>query len=269
MRSHLRDLLTRAIEKTAQGGALISTELPPVLLEPPKQREFGDLATNVAMLWAKTAKKPPRLIAETILKNLEDPDGILARKEIAGPGFLNFAFAPKFYYQRLRELAAGKEAALDLGHGAKVQVEFASVNPTGPLHVGHGRVAVIGDVLARLHEATGFEVEREYYVNDAGKQMENLGLSLYARYRELFGEQIDFPEDGYPGDYVKELAAEVKRRNGDRFLNEGKESAVDFFRQFGGESLLGTIRGQLGAFGIQFDSFFSEQRLRERSEVAR
>lgn len=269
MRSHLKDLLTRAIEKTAQGGTLNSTELPPVLLEAPKQREFGDLATNVAMLWAKTAKKPPRMIAETILKNLEDPDGILARKEIAGPGFLNFAFAPKFYYQRLRELAAGKEAALDLGHGAKVQVEFASVNPTGPLHVGHGRVAVIGDVLARLHEATGFKVEREYYVNDAGKQMENLGLSLYARYRELFGEKIDFPEDGYPGDYVRELAAEVKRQHGDRFLLEVKDSAVDFFRQFGGDSLLGTIRGQLGAFGIQFDSFFSESALRERSEVVR
>ena len=246
-----------------------STELPPVLLEAPKQREFGDLATNVAMMWAKTAKKPPRVIAKTILKNLEDPDGILARKEIAGPGFLNFAFAPKFYYQRLRELAAGKEAALDLGHGAKVQVEFASVNPTGPLHVGHGRVAVIGDVLARLHKATGFEVEREYYVNDAGKQMENLGLSLYARYRELFGETIEFPEDGYPGDYVRELAAEVKQRDGDKFLKESKEAAVDFFRQFGGDSLLGTIRGELGGFGIQFDSFFSERALRERSEVAR
>jgi arginyl-tRNA synthetase len=269
MRSHLKDLLTRAIEKTAKGGALESTELPPLLLEPPKQREFGDLATNVAMLWAKTAKKPPRLIAEMILKNLEDPDGILARREIAGPGFLNFAFAPKFYYQRLRELAAGRETALDLGHGAKVQVEFASVNPTGPLHVGHGRVAVIGDVLARLHEATGFKVEREYYVNDAGKQMENLGLSLYARYRELFGEKIDFPEDGYPGDYVKELAAEIKQKDGDKFLKEPKDAAVDYFRQFGGDSLLGTIRGQLGEFGIQFDSYFSERALRERSEVVR
>ncbi|MBF8253877.1 MAG: argS [Deltaproteobacteria bacterium] len=269
MRSHLRELLTRAIEKTAKGGELNSTELPPLLLEPPKQREFGDLATNVAMLWAKTAKKLPRLIAETILKNLEDPDGILARREIAGPGFLNFAFAPKFYYQRLRDLAAGKEAVLDLGHGAKVQVEFASVNPTGPLHVGHGRVAVIGDVLARLHEATGFEVEREYYVNDAGKQMENLGLSLYARYRELFGEKIDFPEDGYPGDYVRELAAEVKQSDGDKFLKEPKDAAVDYFRQFGGDSLLNTIRGQLGEFGIQFDSYFSERALRERSEVTR
>jgi len=202
MRSHLRELLTRAVEKTAEGEALNSTEIPPLLLEPPKQREFGDLATNVAMLWAKSAKKPPRAIAEKILENIEDPDGVLGRKEIAGPGFLNFTFAPKFYYSRLREVAAGKNARLDLGQGERVQVEFASVNPTGPLHVGHGRVAVIGDVLARLHEATGFNVEREYYVNDAGNQMENLGLSIMARYREAFGEKADFPEGGYPGDYV-------------------------------------------------------------------
>jgi arginyl-tRNA synthetase len=193
---------------------------------------------------------------------------MLVRKEIAGPGFLNFTFSPKFYYQQLRELVAGKEAKLDLGQGRRVQVEFASVNPTGPLHVGHGRVAVIGDVLARLHEATGFTVEREYYVNDAGNQMENLGLSLYARYRELFGETVEFPEGGYPGDYVKEIAAAVKDQYGDKFLNDSKEAAVDFFRRYGGDSLLDTIRRQLDAFGIRFDSFFSERSMRERSEVA-
>ena len=132
MRSQLRELLTQAIDKTAKGGELFSNELPPLLLEPPKQREFGDLTTNVAMLWAKSAKKAPRAIAELILKNFEDPGGIIARREIAGPGFLNFAFAPKFYYERLRELAADKEARFDLGKGEKVQVEFASVNPTGP-----------------------------------------------------------------------------------------------------------------------------------------
>ena len=267
MRSHLRDLLTQAIEKTAKGGELNMTELPPLLLEPPKQKEFGDLATNVAMLWAQKAKKPPRAIAEAILKNLEDPEGILSRKEIAGPGFLNFTFAPKFYYQQLRDLADGKGAKLDLGRGQKVQVEFASVNPTGPLHVGHGRVAVIGDVLARLHEATGFEVQREYYVNDAGNQMENLGLSLYLRYREIFGDKIDFPTEGYPGDYVRDIAAEVRAQSGDRFLKDSRETAIDFFRQYGGDSLLNTIRAQLAQFGIHFDSFFSERALRERSEV--
>ncbi len=267
MRSQLRDLLARAIEKTAEGGDLNSTERPPLLLEPPKQREFGDLTTNVAMLWAKTAKKPPRVLAEAILKNFEDPSGIIERQEIAGPGFLNFAFAPKFYYERLRELAAGKDAKLDLGRGQKVQIEFASVNPTGPLHVGHGRVAVIGDVLARLHEATGFDVQKEYYVNDAGNQMDNLGRSLYVRYRELFGEEIPFPEQGYPGDYVKDIAAQVKEKDGDKFLHQSEAEAISFFRQYGGDVLLNMIRRQLDEFGIRFDSFFSETALRERHEV--
>jgi arginyl-tRNA synthetase len=268
MRSHLKALLAHAVEKTAEGEELNATELPPLLIEPPKQREFGDLSSNVAMLWAKSAKKAPRVLAEAILRNIDDPDGILARKQIAGPGFLNFTFAPKFYFQQLRAIDAGKNLTIDIGRGQKVQVEFASVNPTGPLHVGHGRVAVTGDVLARLHEATGFDVEREYYVNDAGNQMENLGLSLYARYREAFGEQVEFPEGGYPGDYVKELAAQVKAREGDKYLHQPKEAAVRFFRQFGGDALLDKIRRQLGAFGIQFDAYFSEQAMRERSEVA-
>ena len=267
MRSHLRELLAQAINKTAKGGELNSTELPPLLLEPPKQREFGDLTTNVAMLWAKNMKKPPRAIAEMILKNFEDPAGIIARREIAGPGFLNFAFAPKFFYERLRELAADRDSRLDLGHGEKVQVEFASVNPTGPLHVGHGRVAVIGDVLARLYQATGFDVQKEYYVNDAGKQMENLGLSIDARYRELLGETVEFPADGYPGDYVVDVARSVKDRFGDRFLREDRTAAVEYFSRYGGEKLLETIRRQLSDFGIEFDSFFSEEALRERSEV--
>ena len=267
MRSHLRELLTQAIEKTAKGGELNSTDLPPLLLEPPKQREFGDLATNVAMLWAQRAKKPPRVIAEMILKNIEDPHGLLARKEIAGPGFLNFTFSSQFYYQRLREFAEEKEGNLDIGRGRKVQVEFASVNPTGPLHVGHGRVAVIGDVLARLHEAVGFDVEREYYVNDAGKQMENLGRSVYARYQELFGMPYEFPVDGYPGDYVKELAEAVNGENGSKFVAVSQDAAIEFFTRYGGDALLQTIKNQLGEFGIHFDSFFSEKALRERNEV--
>ena len=268
MRNHLTGLLTPAIEKTSKAGDLSFTEIPPLVFELPKQREFGDLSTNIAMHWAKAAKKPSRVIADAIVKNIEDPEGILARIDIAGPGFLNFTFSQKFYYQRLRDLVADKEARLDLGHGKKVQIEFASVNPTGPLHVGHGRVAVIGDVLARLHEATGFDVEREYYVNDAGNQMENLGLSVYARYRELFGEAFELPEGGYPGEYVKDIAAEIKNQYGDKFLSQSQESAVDFLRRYGSNSLLNTIRQQLSAFDIRFDSFFSEKAMRERGEIA-
>lgn len=267
MRDYLEGLLARAIEKTADGGELKPSDLPPLLLEAPKQREFGDLSTNVAMHWAKLAKKPPRLIADAILKNLEDPEGMLARKEIAGPGFLNFTFAPKFYYSRLRQLADGSGKPIDLGHGRRIQVEFASVNPTGPLHVGHGRVAITGDVLARLHEATGFSVQREYYVNDAGNQMENLARSLYARYCGLFGVEVEFPESGYPGDYVTGLAADLKDQYGDQFLRASREAALDFFRDYGGARLLEVIRLQLESFGIRFDSFFSEKTLRERDEV--
>jgi len=268
MRNYLKALLTEAIEKTAKSWDLSLTDVPPLLLESPKQSECGELATNLAMHWAKTAKKSPRVIAEAIIRNFEDPDRMLARIEIGGPGFLNFTFAPKFYYARLRDLVSGREADLDLGRAQKVQVEFASVNPTGPLHVGHGRVAVMGDVLARLHEATGFKVEREYYINDAGSQMESLALSVDARYREQFDEIAEFPENGYPGDYVKAIAADIKRQHGDKFLGESKEAALDFFRRYGGDSLLDTIRQQLAAFGIRFDSFFSEKSMRRQGEVA-
>src|SRR5262245_25480712 len=173
-----------------------------------------------------------------ILKNVEDPHGLLARKEIAGPGFLNFTFSSQFYYQLLRELAEGKKGTPDIGRGRKVQVELASVNPTGPLHVGHGRVAVIGDVLARLHKAVGFDVEREYYVNDAGRQMENLGRSLYARYQELLGVPSVFPVDGYPGDYVKELAATVKTENDSEYTAVLEDAGVGFFKWYVGNTLL-------------------------------
>ncbi len=243
------------------------TELPPLILESPKQKEFGDLSTNVALLWAKQQKKSPRAIAEILLKNLEDPEGILQNAGMAGPGFLNFSFSPKFCYRCLKE-AEGKDGKIEnQGHGDKVQVEFASVNPTGPLHVGHGRVAVIGDVLARLLDEVGYQVEREYYVNDSGKQIENLGLSIYHRYREMYGEKDEFPEDGYMGDYVRELAVTARERWGDGYLSEGKDVVIDSLSRFGADEMLSCIRNDLKGFGITFDSFFSEKGLRDRGEV--
>ncbi|MBI4525104.1 MAG: arginine--tRNA ligase [Deltaproteobacteria bacterium] len=267
MKSHLRDLLSRAIAKTAKGGGLREADLPPLVLEAPKQKEFGDLASNVALVWAKKQKKSPRAVAEEILRNLEDPGGILEKVDVAGPGFLNFTFSAKFCCQLLREKQEAREPALDLGQGKKIQLEFASVNPTGPLHVGHGRVAVIGDALARLLAAVGYDIEREYYVNDAGQQMEKLGISVYQRYRELYGSRDPFPEDAYPGEYVKELALEVQQRWGDRFLKEEKGEAVSFLSRYGGEALLAQIRDDLDRFGVIFDSYVSERVLRERGEV--
>ncbi len=267
MKNHLRELLTLAIEKTAKGGDLKATELPPLLLEPPNQKDFGDLATNVALIWAKNLRKAPRAIADSIRKNFEDPERIVARIDVAGPGFLNFTFAPKFFYRRLRELARASQWVPDIGHGEKIQVEFASVNPTGPLHVGHGRVAVIGDVLAHLLEAVGFHAEREYYVNDAGRQIEQLGLSIYARYQQLAGREVPFPEEGYPGEYVKELAVRGREQWGEKLHTTEPEEAVGFLSRFGCENLLAGIRDDLGEFGITFDSFVSERAMIARGEV--
>jgi arginyl-tRNA synthetase len=170
-----------------------------LLFEPPKQREFGDLSVECRHALGeereKTAASAGRSDSQ---KTFDDVGGILARMEIAGPGFLNFAFAPKFYFQQLRVIDAGTNSQLDIGQGQKVQVEFASVNPTGPLHVGHGRVAVIGDVLARLHEATGFDVEREYYVNDAGNQMENWVCRFTRATGKRSASKSSFPKAAIP-----------------------------------------------------------------------
>jgi arginyl-tRNA synthetase len=266
MKDHLRELLNPAIQKAAAAGKAGATDLPPLVLEPPKQKEFGDLSTNIAMLLTKMLRKPPRSIAEAILKNLEDPQGVITRAEIAGPGFINFTFSPRFLYDRLREIAAGENQRIDLGRGKKVQVEFASVNPTGPLHVGHGRVAVIGDVLAGLLLEVGYEVEREYYINDAGRQMELLGLSIGARYRELCGHEALFPEEGYPGAYVTDVAQSLRDQFGDRYLGGDN---IAFFRRYGCEAMLEMIREDLGNFGIRFDRFFSETELRAKGEVER
>lgn len=267
MKSHLRALLARAIEKAAKGGELELTDLPPLLLETPKQKEFGDLSTNIALLWAKQLRRPPRQIAEAILERFEDPRGIVARAEIAGPGFLNFTFSPRFLHQRLLEVAEGRKAEPPRAAG-KAQVEFASVNPTGPLHVGHGRVAVIGDVLARLLAAVGYRVEREYYVNDAGRQIALLGESIYARYRELLGAPAEFPEEGYRGEYLRDIALRARERWGRALLEREAGEAIGLLSRFGCETLLDNIRATLARFGIAFDSFVSERALRDEGRVA-
>ena len=248
MRNHLRELLSRAIEKTAKGGELNSTELPPLSLEPPKQREFGDLASNVAMLWAKSAKKPPRVIAETILKNIADPDGILARKEIAGPGFLNFTFSAKFYFDQLRALAAEQHDALDLGHGQKIQVEFASVNPTGPLHVGHGRVAVIGDVLARFIRRPVIKSSASTTSMMPATRWKILAFPSTRVIGNFSARPWLCPRAAILAIMSKRLPRRFDGSTATSFCMPIKAEAVDFFRQFGGEALLNTIRLQLKRF---------------------
>ncbi len=204
----LRDLITKAVESARAAGELTYEALPGFEVEAPKQAGHGDHATNLALVLAKPAKLPPRQVAEILVSRLAAPEGMLSKVEIAGPGFINFFIADAFWYRVIPEIHALGPAYgdSDLGAGQKVQVEFVSANPTGPLHIGHGRGAALGDALANLLAATGHQVVREYYINDVGNQILTLGKSLYFRLRELKGEVIEFPEDGYQGGYMKDLA---------------------------------------------------------------
>jgi arginyl-tRNA synthetase len=270
MKKPLEALLGDACEQAMKGGELLTTTLPPLLLSVPKEAEHGDLATNVALVLARGEGRSPRAVAETIVRRLRDPERILADVRIAGPGFINFRFAPAYWWRLLRESEAagetyGRSAA---GAGRRVQVEFVSANPTGPLHVGHARGAVIGSALARLLVATGHEVSREYYVNDAGNQMEMLGASVYARYAELCGRPVPFPDDGYHGDYVRDLAGAILEGEGPRWLEADPASARAHMRDRAGALLLEEIRRDTAVLDIHFDRFVSERRLRAEGAVA-
>jgi arginyl-tRNA synthetase len=211
MKRRLEGLLQHALNRAKKGGALKLEGLPPLLFEVPRDSAFGDLASTVALGLARSERKSPRAIAEIIVANLEDPEGLLAGTEIAGPGYINFRFSPRFWQMCLADVERADYGRPALGGGTRVLVEFVSVNPTGPLHVGHGRGAVLGDAVASLLKAAGYEVTREYYVNDAGKQMATLANSAWARLREAWGEAgVQLPEDSYPGEYLLDLMVERK-----------------------------------------------------------
>ncbi len=264
MKKPLEDVLRDACERAIKGGELVTTTLPPLFLSVPKEAEHGDLATNVAMMLARGEGKPPRVVAETIVRNIQDPAKILAEVTIAGPGFINFRFAPSYWWSCLEECqrAGDTFGRTQVGRGTRVQIEFVSANPTGPLHVGHARGAVTGDALARLLEASGHDVDREYYVNDAGNQMEMLGLSTYARYMELCGRAVAFPEEGYHGDYVREVATAIREREGDRWADADPVETRAHMRDQAGAVLLAAIGDDLAMLDIRFDAYVSEKKLR-------
>ena len=269
MKDALRTLITSALEEACADGVLSLDRIPEPHLEIPRDTSHGDLASNVAMSLAKPLKMAPRAIAEAIVERLGDGDGLLRAVDIAGPGFINFSFSDDAWRGRLVEILAAKEdyGSGTSGAGRRVQVEFVSANPTGPLHIGHGRGAVVGDALARVLEAAGYDVDREYYVNDAGRQMDTLGRSIRARYLEQCGRAVEFPEDGYPGDYVHDVARSLRERDGDLWVDKPEEEAIAAAAAFGGEVLLERIRSDLSEFGIEFDCFTSEKALREDGTV--
>lgn len=286
MKKQLENVLQRAIERAREGGRLKLDGVPPLSLEIPKDTRFGDVASTVALGLARVVRRPPREIAAAILEHIEDPEGFLDDVQIAGAGYLNFRFSPRFWRRCLLDTADPAFARPAIGRGERVLVEFVSANPTGPLHVGHGRGAVLGDAVARLLEAAGFAVTREYYVNDAGRQIELLGRSVLARLREALGAPLELPEEGYPGEDLAELAAvrkhdlvaEVAREAGLdpssvsdplRLLEREAERAAAACGRLAAEWLLDRIRADLEAVRVRFDSFVSERALREEGAVER
>ena len=215
MKSRIEGLLSEALNRASDAGLLVSREAAAATLESPKDRDHGDLASNLAMVLAKPEKKAPRAIAEILVENIQDREGWVDSIEIAGPGFLNFRLKPELFRALMVDLAADPTLGVaQFGSGRRMQVEFVSANPTGPLTVGHGRNAVLGDSISRVLEATGHDVHREYYFNNAGRQMKVLAASVRGRYLELVGEPADFPEDGYQGDYIREIAADLHTAHG-------------------------------------------------------
>src|SRR5580704_11813579 len=256
MKDLIVSILNAAIERARAAGQLSTVSRAAASVEAPKDPAHGDAASNVALTMARSEKKPPRAIAEIIRAHLELPPEV-AEANVAGAGFLNFRMAPAFWHRELRRAAAEGERFWrpQIGAGHKVQVEFLSANPTGPLTVGHGRNAVLGDTLARMHEASGFAVTREYYFNNGGRQMKLLGESVRARYLEEIGRPATMPEDGYQGEYIRDVARELVKRYGETLADADD---IEIFRAPAEEAIFADIRRTCERLGVRFDVFTNE-----------
>ncbi|MFC0334682.1 arginine--tRNA ligase [Paenibacillus sepulcri] len=250
-------------------GLAAREELPSFVLEVPKDKSHGDLATNAAMLLSKLAKKNPRQIAEAILAHLDKSKASIQSAEIAGPGFINFRIDKSYLYPVISQvLGQGQEyGRVNAGGGQSVQVEFVSANPTGSLHLGHARGAAVGDVLCNLLNFAGYRVTREYYINDAGKQVANLAYSIEARYKEALGQEAQMPEDGYYGEDIIGFAKALAESEGDRLLSIPDDERFAFFRAYGLERELNKIKRDLAEFRVEFDEWYSETKLYESGQV--
>ena len=270
MKQKLRDLIYSAAKNAHEKGDLPSADIPAIEVEEPRADAHGDFSTNIAMVMASIQKMAPRKIADAIIAHLQDPQQLIEKTEIAGPGFINFFVRPSAWHPVLSEILDADHAygAIDIGKGQKFQVEFVSSNPTGPLHVGHGRGAAVGDAVANILAFCGYDVQKEYYINDSGRQIRTLGRSVYLRLRELAGQEVEFPADCYQGAYIRELAADFKAQNGDLLLDQTEEDAVMECARFAAAKILDGIRNDLKLFGVEFDRWFSEQSLYDSGRVA-
>jgi arginyl-tRNA synthetase len=270
MKEALGLMVQRALTSAFAAGHLRPVEvLPSVALETPKIASHGDYSTNIAMAMASHQKRPPQEVANIIIDHIEDTDHLVSKTEVAGPGFINFFIARGKWYEILKTVHEKDKAygTSEIGFGKRVQLEFVSANPTGPLHVGHGRCAAVGDALAAILKAAGYETETEYYVNDSGRQIFTLGQSVFLRYRQLLGERIEFPTDLYQGGYIKDLAQELVANRGRGLLELPEEEAVSICAKFAADEILAGIKKDLATFGVSFDRWFSEQSLYDSESV--
>jgi len=261
MRKKILKILSDAIKSCVEKGLFSIVEVPDIEIEMTKDPSFGDYASNAAMVLASRARMKPRKIAEDILANISDPHSMIEKIEIAGPGFINIFIKPEFWAASLEEIDNAREqyGKSEIGKGQKVQVEFVSANPTGPLHIGHARGAVTGDVIASILQAAGYSVFREYYVNNVGNQMNTLGMSVFLRYRELLGEKIEFPPEYYQGEYIAGLARELLEKY-DRGLLDNPDY-LSVCREYASSSIMEGIKEDLAALGVSFNDYFPESEL--------
>ncbi len=262
------EIIKKAISSLQEGWNADS--LPDIEVEVPRNEEMGDFATTAALKLAKLLKKPPREIAEEIAGKInEQQEEYFEKIEVAGPGFINFKFTKNFFHESLKSLLQEKHSLLktDIGKGRKIQVEFVSANPTGPLHIGHGRGAAVGSALCNILKAAGFDVQREFYINDAGLQVKLLGLSVFSRYQQILGNDIPFPEDGYKGDYIELIAKEISDGVGEKYLNQPFDECGEYFTDYAYKMMLADLRKDLEDFGVVFDKWQSEKELHAKGKV--
>lgn len=260
-KEQLRQVIREAIVAAQASGELALTDLPEIGLEVPRETDHGDFASNVALVTAKAAKKPPREVAQIIVGHLTQ-EGFIEKVEIAGPGFINFFLSNEWLYNTLRVIEA---QGLDYGNskhgeGQKILLEFVSANPVGPMNVVNARAAAVGDTLARLFRATGYTVGTEFYVNDAGNQADVFARSLEARYQQLSNPDYSFPDDGYPGDYVGELAVALQQERPD-LLELPLKERLAFCKRWGTDQMVEMQKTDLKNYGVEFDLWFRERDL--------
>ena len=261
--THVREILIEVLkELSAQSVLPIDTDFSNITVEPPKDSRHGDMSTNAAMVLSKSVEVKPRELAQIISEALSLKE-IIASVDIAGPGFINITLSNFSWHGLLSAVLMsgvnfGKSG---MGSSQKVNVEFVSANPTGPLHVGHTRGAVFGDALANLLAYSGYDVTREYYINDGGSQVDVLARSIFLRYQEAFGKEVVFEEGTYPGDYLIPIAKALKEKVGDLYLNKPEDNWLPELRNFAVEAMMNLIRSDLDLLGIEMDTFFSEKSL--------